>query len=482
MRYSSPSFRIDKADWLKGNNSYDDFPEGGALYSTVGINSFSKPGLLTQAPVLGSSVTESLPTSGVISWGIGSGASAPAVLGVQSNASFNGYFYSINPTTGAMTQVGATDTARLYKKGITDTVFYNGNFYTSSTLNICKFDAALTTMDQNWWTGTSGKTALVDGVPHPLLVYESIMYIADGRYLHKLDGSTISLEVWDAPPDHVITAMVEYNGLIYITAEPYKNLTGSVHGLTQMFSWDGLLESWYEQYFLDYRVNALYVYKNKMYMWTNEYLALWTGSEAEPIFPISNQVFKCHITATSNSMVFADGPTLIRYGKPFSPSLVRKFYRYMSSAALDFGGIISLSENNMIATELHATASKNYYISNFDAPATSGTRKLTFNMRPLKTPIKMKAIVIETSALASGQKVKAGYINDVGTEVYPTFKNGEFDYADAVDDMHGKTRYRFDFNQVDATRQITPVLNLTGGVYIKSVDYIYEASEFKTNK
>jgi len=480
MRYSSPSFRIDKVDWLKGSNSYDDYPEGSALYSTVGINSFSKPGLLAQAPLLGSAVTASLPTKGVISWGVGSGASAPSVMAVYSNASNHGIFYTVNPTSGAMTVVGSTDSTRSYKSGITDTVFYNGSFYTTSETDICKNSADLATRDQNWWTGTSGKTALTSGIPHPLLVYESIMYIADGRYLHKLDGSTISLQVWDAPPDHIITALVEYNGLIYITAEPYKDLTGSVHGLSQMFSWDGLLESWYEQYFLDYRVNSLYVYKNKLYAWTNNFMGLWTGAELEPLFPVSNQVFNCHITATSNSMIFADGTTLVRYGKPFSPSMVRKFYRYMTSASLNFSGIISLSGNNLIATELHASASPNYYISNFDTPATSGTRTLTFNTRFLKKPVKVQAIVIETTALTSGEKVKAGYISDKGETVYPTFSSGEFD--NATTGMAGLKRYKFEVSGNEATREITPIINITAGVHIKSIDYIYEASENKTNK
>lgn len=480
MRYESPSFRIDKADWLKGNNSYDNFPEGGALYSTVGVNAFSKPGLLAQAPSLGASVTGSLPANGVISWGVGSGASAPTVMAVYSNPSNHALFYSVDPTTGAMTEVGTGDTTRSYKLGITDTVFYNGSFYTTSETDICKNSADLATRDQNWWTGTSGKAALTSGVPHPLVVYESIMYIADGRYLHKLDGSTISLQVWDAPPDYVITAMVEYNGLIYITAEPYKNLTGSVHGLSQMFSWDGLLESWYEQYFLDYRIDSLYVYKNRLYGFTKQFVAEWTGSEMDPVFPISNQVFNCHITATSNSMVFADGSTLIRFGKPFSTAMVRKFYRYMSSAALNFGGILSIAGNNMIATELHATASPNYYISNFDAPATSGTRTLTFNTRFLKKPVKLTALVIETEAIASGQKVKAGLITDKGVTVYPTYSSGEFDNATA--EMAGKKRWRFELSGKEATREITPVVNITGGVHVKSVDYIYEGSESKGNK
>lgn len=479
MRYEIPSFRIDKIDFLKGNNAYNDFPGGGVENSTVGMNSFSKPGLLTQTPSLESSVTASLPAEGVISWGIGSGTASPSVMGVYTNSSNHALFYSVNPATGAMVKVGSDDITRAYSLGVTDTVFYNSDFYTTSETDICKNSADLTTRDQNWWTGTEGKTALITGIPHPLLVYESIMYIADGRYLHKLDGTVISLQVWDAPPDHIITAMTEYNGLIYIVAEPYKNLSGSVHGLSQMFSWDGLLESWYEQYFLDYRVNSLYVYKNRLYAWTNDFVGLWTGSELDPIYPISNQVFKCHITANSSSMMYVDGTKMVRYGKPFIPSLNKKFYNYLSSTALDFAGIISASGDSLILTEKHASASPNYFIADIDTPPTSLTKTLIFNPRFFTKPVKIRGIVIETESLASGQIVKAGYVDSHGNTNYPSKDSGQFN--NATSKMAGKTAWRFDIANTKASRSIKPVIQVTAGVHIRSIDYLYEGSEDRSN-
>lgn len=475
MRYEIPSFRIDKNDWMKGANSYDDYPEGGVLASTVGTNIFSKPGLVTVPPAIGSSITAALPKNGVISWGIGSGASAPSVVAVLTNASDNGYFGTVNSSTGAITVVGSADTTRSYKKGITDTVFYNGNFYTTSETDICIQDAALGTRTESWWIATKGKSALTSGIPHPLLVYESIMYIADGRYLHKLDGSTVSTQVFDVPPDHIITAMVEWNGLIYMVAEPYKNLTGGVHGLSQMFSWDGLSESWYEQYFLDYRVNALYVFKNTLYAWHNDFLGMWTGSEMSPVRPLSSQVFKCQITATANSMLYVDGSTIVRYGAPYIKGFPRKFFPYLSSAALPFAGIISVASNNLIASETHATASPIYYIANLDTPGTAVSKALTFNRRAFKQPVKMRGIVVEMEAIVSGQSVKVEYINDKGTLVTPTEGSG-------VINTVGATFKRFDIVGKDATRNIVPKVTITGGVHVRSIDYLMEASENKQGK
>lgn len=480
MRYELPSFRVDQRDFLRGSNSYDNYPEGGFLASSVGMNAFADPGCLAQAPSLGAAVTASLPISGVISWGMGSGASAPAIAALYANGSNDGSWYLCDAATGGMTLVGSADTAHNYSLGVSDTVFYNNKFYTTSDTDIVEQAADLTSRDTTFWTVTKGKAALTAGIPHPLLVYESIMYIADGRYLHKLDLTTATTQVWDAPPDHVITAMIEHNGLIYICAEPYKNLDGSIHGLTRMFSWDGLLESWYEEYFLDYRVNSMYVYKNRLYTWNNHFIGQWTGSEMAPVRPVSNQVFKTHITANSSSMVYVDGMNIIRYGAPFIPGLTRKFYNYLSTTGTNFAGIISAKNDNLIATQIHASASPNYYISDIDTPASSGSRTFTLNNRTFKQPVKIRGIVVETIALTSGQKVKAGYIDDTGATNYGVANGGEFD--NAVTDMAGKRKYRFEVSAQPATSNAQPVIILTAGVKLVAVDYLYEGSESMQNK
>lgn len=479
MRYEQPSFRLDVSQWIKGNNSYDNYPEGAFLASTVGANVFSKPGLLSNNPALGSSVTGSLPPNGVISWGLGSGASAPTALAVMANTSNNGSYWTVNVSTGAFTQQGSADTTRSFKLGITDTVFYQSKFYTTSETDVTQSNNDGSLGAASWWIGTKGQAALTSGIPHPQLVFEGIHYIADGRYLHKNDGGTISLQVFDVDPDHIITALVEYNGLITIFAEPYINLDGSVHGLAKMYSWDGLSESWYEKYFLNYRVNAAYVYKNKLYCWTNKYFGLWGGSEIVPIRPVSNQVFKCHITETSDSLFFADGTTIVRYGAPFIAGMTRRLHNYISSAALNFGGIISLSGDNLILTEKHASAASNYLISNANTPQSSGARTFEFNTRRFKSPVKPVGVVIETEALSSGQSVKAGFVNDAGSTVYPTSNSGTFD--NATTGMAGKSIWRFDFSNVKATKTMRPKIIVTGGPHIRSIDYIYSGSEAKTN-
>lgn len=495
MKYELPSFRIDQTDFLKGSNSYVNYPDGGFLSTTVGANPFSKPGLLSQAPALGSTVTTSLPQNGVYSWATGYGASSPTTIATMVSGSNQCTWYTVNASSGALTALTGYDStaSRTYAIGITDTVFYNSKFYTSATDDIVEQNVDGSSRDLSFWVTTKGKAALTSGVPHPMIVYESILYIADGKYLHKLDGTTATTQVFDLPPNFVITAMTQWNGLIYITAEPYLNGTGVIHGGAYMYSWDGLADSWFEQYYINYRVNAMYVYKNRLFMWTNQFVGQWDGSKIVPLRPVSNQVFKCHITETSDSLLYADGANIVRYGAPFVPGAVERFYPYLNSGlANNWTGIISLQDNNLVAVEsalgptVSTSESKNYYVANLNTPATSGSRILNFNPRFFNKPVKVKRIVVEMESL-SGATIYPWFINDRGVEVRPNYKSGIITSSDT--DMAGRTTFDFDFTSVTSnstpvkdTRSIQPRLYLFNNPHIRSIDFYYEPAELPLSR
>ena len=484
-----PSFRVDKTDFLKGNNSYTNYPDGGFLSATVGANPFSKPGLITQAPALGNSVDSSLPQNGVIAWATGYGASTPTTIALMNPGSKQASWKFVNPSSGAITVAAGSDSTfgRTYDIGLSDMVFYNAKIYTSVMDDIVEMNIDGTGQLLTWWTVTKGKAAMTATVPHPMLVYESILYIADGRYLHKVDGTTATSQVFDCPPNYVITAMTEYNGLIYLVAEPYLNFTGVTHGGAMMFSWDGTTESWFEQYFINYRVNAMYVYKNRLFMWTNQFVGQWDGSKIVPLKSVSNQVFKCHITEISDSMVYADGQTIIRFGAPFIPGASERFYNYLSSGiGNNWTGIISLQNNNLIAVEsalgptISTSESKNYYISNLNTPTSSGFRILNFNPRFFNKPVKVKRVVVHMEQLGSAT-IYPWYIDDrsnlieSSADIAPTYKSGIITSSDS--DMNGRTTFDFDFGSKYATRSIQPRLYIFNNPHIRSIDFFYEPVE-----
>lgn len=481
MKYQDEylSFRVDRNDFMRGSNSYNDIPDGGFLASTIGMNPFGKPGLLTQAPSLGNSVTPSLPQRGVVSWALGYGSGAPVIFATMLFGSEQPKWCTVNASTGAFTQLSGSDSTggRTYTMGLTDTIFYNSKMYTSVMGDIVEQNVDGSSRDLTWWTSTKGQASMTTTAPHPMLVYESIMYVADGRYLHKNDNGTCSSQVFDLPPNYVITAMVEYDSLIHITAEPYPNNDGTIHGATRMYTWDGTSDSWFSEYYLDYRINAMYVYKNRLFMWNNHYVGQWDGAKLVPLKTVSAQVFKCHITETSDSMLYADGTTIVRFGSPIIPGNAERFYNYLTSPlGYVWTGIISVQNNNLIAVEngLSISESKNYYISNINTPTSSGFRILNFNPRFFKVPVKVVRVVVEMEPLTSAT-IYPFYINDKGQEIQGSYKSGIITSSDS--DMAGRTYFDLEYGSKNNTRSVQPRLYLFNAPYIRSIDFYYKPVE-----
>lgn len=489
MKYALQNFRVDKKDFLSGNNAYDNYPTGGYLNATVGANVFSKPGLLAQAPALLSAVNTANPGTGFVGFARGyNGSGQGTLLGMYVNSATNyAYWTMITNSTGTHGTAQSDTGGRAYNYYQSDLVYYQSNFYASGASTIAKINADNSTITATWLTSltdtrTSAAAALLtSNVPHPMLVFEGILYIADGRYLNKLDGTTYTSQVFDVAEGYNITAIVEYRGMIYVFASPITFADGvdlPSHGTSKLYSWDGLQDSWFEEYDIDYPVFSAFVWKNRMYAFTKYFLGVWNGSEITSLYPTTGQVYKHQITTTADSFMFADGVKIVRYGVPHALGGKRKFYNYLDNGATSFAGIASAYNNALILSE-RAASSKTYYISNPDTPATSGSRTLDFNPRFLKKPVKVRQIVIETEALSSGQKIKCGYTDDAGDVVYPTNSSGEF--SNTTSGMAGKKRWKFEVNAAKATRVIIPRFVLTAGVHVRSVDYYYEASEISPN-
>lgn len=474
MQYNFPHFSINRTDFLKGGNTYNNYPDGGFQYDYVGYNAFSKPGWLGISQDIGNSVTSSLPINIGISWGFGKGVLAQEVVAVGSNSSQDGSFWTMNESTGGLTQVGSDDTAHDYQLGFTSTIFYHGAFYTTSKTDITYQLYDLSSRDVAWWVTTKGQSSLNGYSPHPQVVFGDIHYIADGQYIHQNDNGTVTAQVLDLGADWVITEMVVYNNLIYITAEPYYNFSGTKHGLAKMFTWNGYADSWLDEYHLDSRVSAMYVFKNVLYVWNSKYIGYFTGSTIKNLYPVSGQIYSSQICSTADSMWFIDGSTVVRYGSPYLSGQF-KFHRFFSLVSNGNGMCSPQTESLLIATT-GASNGSNFFVSNVNGGG-GGNKSFKMNTRRFIAPVHVRGYVIDTDGMASGQYVEVGLIDDTGT------LRGTKRFGYSVDAaMQGKQRWTFDIFSVGPSRTLTPYITVAGGVYLQGIDFLYEPSEDKLNK
>lgn len=474
MQYEFPHFRIDRSDWLKGSNTYENYPDGGIIFSSSGYNVFKKPGWLANSPDLGNTVTSSLPTNIGISWGYGKGAIAQQVMVVGSNGSQDGSFYTVD-TSGAFTKVGSDDTGRDYQLGKTSTVFYHGSFYTTSTTDICKNSSDLATRDTSWWVTTKGQTSLNSFAPHPQVVFGDIHYIADGQYIHQDDNGTVQYNVFDLGQDWVITSMEVYNNKIYIAAEPYFNFSGTSEGFSRLFTWNGYSDSWIDEWFIGPRINALKVFKNVLYCWTPAYMGYWNGSAIKNLYPLNSSgsfPYTDGIVTTEDSMYFPDHLSLIRYGSP-TPSGKNRFHRFQTIPTRA-NSVGSYTRDGIEVCATGVSNGSNHAFNSFGTPG--GNKSYQFNRRLLSRPIRVRAYVIHTNGMASGQYAEFSYIDHAGTSSAVR----RFGYA-ASALMQGKQVWRFDILGQPPTTLFDPVLTLAGDVYVRAIDVLYEPSNDKLN-
>lgn len=471
MRYERPHFRIDSTDFLKGGNTFENYTDGGIGFNYTGYNPFAKPGWLAGAPSSGSTVDATLVKNPGISWGIGKGAISQTIMSVGINSSNDGYFYNVTPSTGAFTLVGSADTTQTYQQGFTDTVFYKGSYFTTSKTDIVKNSYDLATRDVSFWQTTRSHPSLNSYALHPQVVFGDIHYIADGQYLHQNDNGTTQVQVLDLGSDYVITALTVYNNLIYIAAEPYYNFSGTAHGGSKIFTWNGYADSFLDEYDVDLRVTAMRVWRSILYVWTyGAYMGYFVDGTVKPLYPVTTPVYPSQITTTRDSLWFTDGYVAIRYGSPFLRG-THRFNRTYNENPNVINGIIGNYQNGMIIASTGTTYGSNKFVSDVNA---AGGCTVAFNARTFPQPVKVRGYVINCSQIESGKTVQVSYIDETGTEKGQkamNFSTTPYEFS-----------RRFDVFGEKAQTRIIPYLYLDGGAYLKSVDVLYEPSEWKINE
>lgn len=313
------------------------------------------------------------------------------------------------------------------------------------------------------------------------------MYIADGSYLHSLDGTTPSQQVLFLGTEWVVTAMTVYNNLIYIAATPYLDNGGQRHTGSKIFTWNGYSASWLDEWNVDYRVDTMYVDRTGiMYIFNSHYMGYWTGSRVQFLRKVEKQIFKHQVASITNSLIYADNDKIIRYGTPIFGGTKRFTIPYLSNAGEingDFLGVNSIYNNSLMIIEKPsgATNISNPRVSDMDTVSdfsTTSSGEFTFNKRRFSKPIKIKGLSIDTTQVTTlGQSYIIKYINDRNE----TITLATFEYATT----EHRQKYTWVFDKVAAqraTRSVQPILEIVGGGHVEGLDFFYGTAEAKFNQ
>lgn len=466
LSYNMPILTIDARDFFRGISTSNELGDGGFSPDSKGVNLFASPGLLLpgQAPVDAAGAAAA--TKGIFGW-CPQSSNSDVAFGIGANNTDDGKLYTVGPT-GAVA-LNVTEATRDYIAGRSDIIRYAGLPFVTSTTGIGIGNATGTTLDPAWWTTTLGKTALGINDPHPMIEYGGILYIADGRYIHSWDGSTGTYNALDLPVGYVITALANYGNLIFIAAANTSIGDAADASNVRIFTWDGYSASFLDEFVVQERIDALIPFGGTLFVTTKKYFGYFTGSTVSPLHPLTSSVYKYQVAVTNDRLYMVQGADILCYG---NPSIARpKFFSFPLKHPSSLTSIASFQAGKLI----YSYASTTGGWSNVNGSDQTGN-VFYGNKIPFGRQVRIRSVIVESEALASGSVIDVAYLDDTGS----TVTVGAYSHA-----ARGAiSKFKFDLFNKTPTVTIQPKITFTTGPNkgIRRIHVYYEPSELKENK
>lgn len=395
-----------------------------------------------------------------------------------------GRFYSINADyTLSLRRTSAG--VKTYQSVTTDTIIYKNALYATSTTDITVATGANlgSSFDESWWTTTKGKSALTSDVPHPELVFEDSLWIADGNKLHKWDGTTATEGFLTLNTGLVIQALGidPSTGLMLIAATEGRNASDTLPRTSKLYLWDGFSNKPRRAVVVDDMVTAMYPHEGTLYMFYGQNIGYWTGSGIRFLRALKNGgfnyellIYKHHVTNDGKALLVLDGKQVLVI-EDLAPGQKRYYYgnSFSGNVASYLDCIFSLGSH--IAAVGLELSNGVYDIYRFSRDTrTTGTLTFYSKKYSFKRPIQVREIYIEyADSIASGATpAVVTLINENKVSVsLPALTN---DSASAVYSILRKYNGSGEFRSLQLKYDNSATSSIIAGVrrYLISYDYV----------
>lgn len=296
---------IDKANFLKGMSLTVSSGDGGFSPESLGIeiDRGVNLGLLTA----GRSLTDySTGLGGEVVTNVkfkvsGSGGSIKNYLFCT-----NGKIYESDPLIPPGYSLKDTATLITFSSN-SHAIVFRDILYVSGTTDIFSDDFSFTSPNDNWWTGTQGKTALTAGVPHKLFEFGNILYCLNGNKIASWDGTTAVDDAFTLPLGYIITDVAVDNDLVYLTIVKHVN-DYSVYTETKIIVWNGISPNqWLREVpIFSTAISAIKKVDNGFIFFSARNIFYFDGYNYQWIRKISNTPTFNQVTAFNGNIYYAD--------------------------------------------------------------------------------------------------------------------------------------------------------------------------------
>ncbi len=470
------------ANELMSGVAASDFSTDAALSNqSSNINPFRKPGMIT-ATAAAVNKSTNLETDPII-------ATCEEATGTYAKIAVDagGDVYSL-ATDGTLADLYAGSST--YTFGVTDIVAWrdahstiNKYNFISSTNDVTKFTQG-SGLTENWFSAGVTNGVALGAFPHPMVVFNGLLWIANGNNLISVSVSdttftaTLSALVLDTTDTIQALHIDPATGYMMVSATRIVAASHSSQSYVYIFDAFSTLPRRTIPA-IDGKITGFCSSNGTVYVGCENRLAVWNGNGVTYLRTLKNAavgtdgdlLYKHHMTAYGNILFYADGATLMAYGEPVG--LQRKGFFPVSSNPVDTSHLaaISLLTAGVIGFGWVTSSTPKWYTCDITS-ASAGTGVIYFNNIYVPRPIMIHRMRILTDGITTTSGIGGASIIDESS-VTNTPSISTFIVAAAA-----SPRYMFDFEFTAKVQALQPKITIDSqGFGVARVILFYDVNE-----
>lgn len=436
---------LDGGQFVRGQSVSDYSDDGGLGSSSVNLNMLATPGVVY--PISQPTTIRTAGGADPLDVFIASCEDTNTTGNYRLLLDKAAHFYTYDGTNITLDKTGSAT----YTQGRADMVYSGlGAYaaYASSNGDVTKWLVG-TSIDETWWSATVGGTALGNTVPHPLLMFGSLLYIADGQYIHAFDGSTHQNAMLTLQPNEIIYSLgIEPgSGLIMIGVQTKGtiNLGNVQNAKYYVHLWDGFSSTIRRRVPVDDLPTCMYSNAGQVIVGYGQNIGAWNGTGITFLRRLASNpaaketlLYKHHITNIGRTLYYVDGVNAMAYGQ-IVPGVPAFWNAYQDST-----NTISLLANvggNNLGMAFNTSSTKSFVTM---ATLTAGTSTATIytNNIDFPRPVFIRRMRVFTTGVTHTSAFGVGgiaIIDEKGVVNQPTVKT-------FIQPVNATTQYVFDFD------------------------------------
>lgn len=294
-----------------------------------------------------------------------------------------------------------------------------------------------------WWTSTKSKTALNNGSPHPMLVYQNQVWIGNGNHLANFDsaGTANDDASWVLDKNEQIFALGidPVTGLMMVSARSVLAASsGATPARNYIYLYDGYSAKPRRKIPVQGTVFSFTPVGGQIFVGIDNSIGIWNGngvSFLRRLSSITSIPYKHLCAAINNYFFVADGTQILAYGDIINGKKAW-FPIYKNIANSNSINVVFQNAIGTLATSYDSSALKTFNL--FSSLGSPGTAILYTNYIDFQRPVNINRIRVVTTGITTTAGLGGvSFINENNQTISPTINT--FVVASG-------TKYVFDFD------------------------------------